>query len=423
MDFIQWFYDYLESFFLDLNINQIAVGYIVDVIIFLCAILLSILAYFVIKILVLGITKLFTRKSKKTWAKEIITSAFFLKLFKILPAFIIYKYLTAYMISIKIFVDLVLLIYITFVGLSALFLLIDLINSFYNRYYKQAKTKPIKGILSIVKLIVFFVVLIIVIARIIGQSPTYLLTGLGALSAVLLLIFKDSLLGFVAGFQMSANDLVGIGDWIEMPKYNADGFVIDISLSFVKVRNFDQTIVTIPAYALVSESFINWRGMFNQGGRRIKRSISIDASSVRFYSKEELERLKKVELISKYVTEKQKEINLDNKKRGINKRVPINGRAMTNLGTFRVYLLEYLKNNPNIRQDMLLTVRQLQTENKGVPLEIYAFSKKTVFAEYEVVLADIFDHIYASIDYFGLKIFQEPSGHDLLKLKKSVKKD
>ncbi len=242
-----------------------------------------------------------------------------------------------------------------------------------------------------------------------------MLTGLGAMAAVLMLVFKDTILGFVASIQLSANQMVNVGDWISMPKYNADGDVIDISLNTVKVQNWDKTIATIPTYALVSESFNNWRGMEESGGRRIKRSINIDMSSVTFLNASQIEKFRKYYLLKDYITQKEKEIAAYNNSLEMEEGEVTNGQKMTNLGTFRKYLEEYLQNLPEINKEMTFLVRQLQTSDKGLPLEIYVFSKEQAWAKYEGIQADIFDHVLAILPEFDLRVFQNPTGSDFQK--------
>jgi len=276
-----------------------------------------------------------------------------------------------------------------------------------------ASTRSIKGYIQLAMILIYFIAGIFVIGIIFDKSPLYLLGGLSAIAAVLLIVFKDTILGLVASIQLSANKMLKPGDWIEMPKFGADGTVIDISLNTVKVQNGDKTITTIPTYSLVSESFLNWAGVDEAGGRRIKRSINIDMKSVRFCDTQMLEQFSKIELIKGYVVEKQAEINEHNEKNGVKNDVVINGRRQTNLGIFRKYLEEYLKNNPFINTEMTLVVRHLQPKESGLPIEIYVFSKQKQLYDYEAVQADIFDHILAAIPEFGLKVFQAPSGADI----------
>jgi miniconductance mechanosensitive channel len=279
-----------------------------------------------------------------------------------------------------------------------------------------SKSKPIKGYLQVFKIVLFIIGGIFVVSMLIGRSPVYLLGGLGAFSAVLLLIFRDPILGLVGGIQMSVNDMVRPGDWIVMEKSGADGMVTDISLTTVKVQNWDKTITTIPTYSLVSESFVNWRGMEESGGRRIKRSINIDMNSVKFASPEQLEKLKKIHLVTQYLNDKEKELALYNETNKIDDEVLVNGRRQTNLGVFRAYISAYLKSNPNISQEMTFLVRQLQPGASGIPIEIYVFSKVQAWALYEGIQSDIFDHLLATVPEFGLQVFQNPSGADFRKL-------
>ena len=259
-------------------------------------------------------------------------------------------------------------------------------------------------------ILVYFIAGIFIIGIIFDKSPLYLLGGLSAIAAVLLLVFKDTILGLVASIQLSANKMLKPGDWIEMPKHNANGTVIDISLNTVKVQNFDKTISTIPTYSLVADSFLNWSGMEESEGRRIKRSINIDMKSVQFCDEEMLERFKKLHLIQSYISDRQKEITDHNKKLGIEDESYPNGRRQTNLGIFRKYLEEYLKNNPHTNNNMTLLVRHLQPTETGLPVEIYMFSKNKDWVDYEGIQADIFDHILAIIPEFKLRVFQGSFG-------------
>jgi miniconductance mechanosensitive channel len=276
-----------------------------------------------------------------------------------------------------------------------------------------ASSRSIKGYIQLVMILVYFVATIFIIAFIFKKSPLGLMTGLTAFAAVLLLVFKDPILGLVASIQLSANNMLKPGDWIEVPKHNANGTVVDISLTTVKVQNGDKTISTIPTYSLVTDSFLNWSGMEESDGRRIKRFINIDMKSVRFCDDQMLEKFQNFRLIRSYVTEKQNEINEHNKKLGVvDDHIP-NGRRQTNLGIFRKYLELYLKNNPYINNDMTFLVRYLQPTESGLPIEIYVFSKEKQLNEYESIQADIFDHILAIIPKFELRVFQAPSGSDI----------
>lgn len=271
---------------------------------------------------------------------------------------------------------------------------------------------PVKGYLQLLKLVIVVVGFIVVVAILINRSPLILLSGLGAASALMLLIFKDTLLGFVASVQIGSNDMLRIGDWIEMPSANADGEVMDISLHTVKVRNWDGTISTIPTWKLITESFKNWRGMFDSGGRRIKRSLFINASTVHFLSEEEVDSLSEIRLLEDYLSKKEDEVEKWNLALGEKGRIAANQRRLTNLGTFRAYTEAYLKAHPDIHHGMTCMVRQMATEGDGIPLELYCFTASTAWGVYEGVQSDIFDHLFAILPTFGLGLYQRPAGAD-----------
>lgn len=277
---------------------------------------------------------------------------------------------------------------------------------------QYAATRPIKGYIQLVKIFIYSMAVILIIASLFKKDPWDLIIGLGTMAAVLLLIFRDTILGFVASIQLSANKMVNLGDWITVPKHNADGTVIDITLNTVKVQNWDKTISTIPTYAMVSESFSNWRGMEESGGRRIKRSILIDVNTIKFCDVAMLTRFEKFDLIRDYVKEKERELKEYNKQRKLSDDDYISGRHQTNVGIFRKYLEVYLKQHPKVHQNMTFLVRQLQPGGKGLPIEIYVFSKEQEWAKYEAIQADIFDHIFAVVPEFELRVFQELSGVD-----------
>jgi len=273
--------------------------------------------------------------------------------------------------------------------------------------------KPVSSYFQLIKIILYIAAGILIISVLINKSPVYLLSALGAMTALGMLVFKDTILGFVASVQISANDMVRIGDWVEMPKFNADGDVIAINLNTVKVQNWDKTITTIPTYYFITDSFKNWRGMKETGGRRIKRSIYINASTVKYINEEDRLRYEKLYLLKDYLVTRQKEIDAYNKKRKVDTSVLVNERRMTNIGVFRHYIENYLKDNKAIRKDMALMVRQMAMEDRGIPIEIYCFTTTTVWAEYEEIQSDIFDHLMAAVSYFDLEVFQQPSGSDL----------
>ncbi len=277
----------------------------------------------------------------------------------------------------------------------------------------RAREQPIKSYVQVVAILMWLLVGILVVARLLDKDPSGLITGLGALTAVLLLVFKDSILGFVASLHLAANDMVRRGDWIEMPKYGADGDVIDVSLATVKVRNWDKTITTIPTYALMADSFKNWRGMSEAGGRRIKRALRIDLHTIRFLEPEDVERLSRIQILKPYLEARLAEVERWNQEHGADPASPVNGRRLTNIGTFRAYCLAWLRTHPLVHEGMTLLVRQLPPDAQGLPLEIYVFSRETRWVPYEAFQADLFDHLLAALPEFGLRVHQIPSGADL----------
>ncbi len=278
------------------------------------------------------------------------------------------------------------------------------------------KDRPIKGYIQVIKIVVWTWGIILLIGVLTSKDPWAIIGGLGALTAVVILVFRDTILSFVASIQISSYDLVKVGDWIEVPKYGADGDVIDLSLNVVKIQNWDKTISVIPTYKLLDETFKNWRGMVETGGRRIKRAIYIDQNSVRFVDKKLLEKFEKIDLLKDYIVRKKNEIEEDNRKHNVNPEVPVNGRRMTNIGTFREYLKAYLKNRNDVNKELTFLVRQLQPGPNGLPIEIYVFANTTEWDKYEEIQADIFDHILAVVPEFELRIFQNPTGGDFKEL-------
>ncbi|WP_391204537.1 mechanosensitive ion channel family protein [Psychrobacillus sp. L4] len=372
--------------------------------------LICIIANFFTRQVIIRFITHIIRKNKFKWNSILLERKVFRKLSHFVPAIIIYYFASTFPAYQKVIEPLA-LTYIMIVALNVINRLLSVINEIYQSY-EISKTKPIKGYIQVAKIVVIIVGTILVIANLMGESPILLLSGIGALSAVFMLVFKDSLLGLVAGVQLSATDMVRMGDWISMPKYGADGDVIDISLNTVMVRNFDYTVTMIPSYALISDSFINWRGMQESGGRRIKRALYIDATSITFCTQDMIEHFKHIHFLSDYIVSREHEIEEYNFKNKINLSNLVNGRALTNIGVFRAYINEYLQHHPGIHKEMTLMVRQLASGENGLPLEIYAFANSTKWAVYETVQADIFDHLFAIAEEFGLRIFQNPTGSD-----------
>jgi len=277
----------------------------------------------------------------------------------------------------------------------------------------RAQTRSIKGYIQIGKLVLMAICTVLVLSILIDRSPLWMISGLGALSAVLLLVFKDTLLSLVASTQLTSNDMLRIGDWIEMPQANADGFVKDIALHTVKVQNWDNTVTTVPTYKLFSESYRNYRHMFESGGRRIKRTLRVDAASVRFLTEEEAQQLMRFRLLHDYLQAKTHDIAHANQTMGELASVPANRRRLTNIGTLRAYALAYLKQNPEIRQDMAMMVRMMEPTSEGIPIEVYCFTAVTAWVEYERIQGDVFDHLLAIMPELGLRLYQQPSGADI----------
>jgi len=292
-----------------------------------------------------------------------------------------------------------------------IWLLSSIVNAFADtlRSRPSMADKPLESYVQVVKIILYAIGFIILFSILTGQKPGVILGGLGAASAILMLIFKDTILGFVASMQVTANDMVRIGDWITMPRYGADGDVIQITLTTVKIRNFDKTITTIPPYSLVSDSFQNWRGMVDAGGRRVKRSIFVKQSSIRFLSDEEVKELQKVQAVTRYITTRSQEIDTYNQSVSADKSLALNGRNLTNMGLFREYIKNWLSQHPDVHKELMLMVRQLQPTSKGLPLELYFFTATTEWERYEDITSDVFDHVTAAATFFELELFEDIS--------------
>lgn len=404
-----------------MGLNSVFAGYLSYGIMVLGITVLCVIANFITKKILLNIVSHFINKNNIQWNLILMERKIFHKCSQVVPAVIIYYFSYTFP-SYQHLIEKGAVSYMIIMGLLVMDALLDAVNDIY-RTYEISKIKPIRGYIQVVKIVLTIIGGILVIASLIGESPIILLSGIGAISAVLMLVFKDSILGLVAGVQLTANDMVRVGDWIEMPKYGADGDVIDISLNTVKIQNFDKTITTIPTYTLISDSFKNWRGMQRSGGRRIKRSIFIDTSSICFCTDEMIERFKNIHYLTEYILDKEREIQNHNKVNQINTSNKVNGRALTNIGVFRIYIDQYLKNHHHIHQEMTCLVRQLASGETGMPLEIYAFTNKTDWRVYEMVQSDIFDHIFAIAPEFGLRVFQNPTGHDMKSLSAASQSD
>jgi len=384
-------------------------------------ILILLLAYgsfWITKRYMVHVIEIVFQRSKNTWDDALVKHGFVRRLSLLMPIIVVYMsadlMLPGQAMTSELFKRLA-MVFFVFAGVWMLDAILLAVREIYNKS-DVSFGRPIRGYLDGIKIIAYVMAGIFIVSILTGKSPWGILSILGGFTVVLMLVFKDTILGFVASIQLSGHDMVMVGDWIEMPKYGADGDVIDVTIHTVKVRNWDKTITTIPTYSLVSDAFKNWRGMSESGGRRIKRALHIDIRSIKFCTDEMLERFRKFDLIKNYIKEKQEEIARYNQKHVTQPELLINGRRQTNIGVFRAYIiayLSYLRNHPKIHQSMTFLVRHLEPTQYGLPVQIYVFSNDQVWANYEAIQADIFDHLLAAIPEFDLRVFQNPSGYDL----------
>lgn len=382
-------------------------------------VLIALASHFVFKRIVLRLVRRIVSHSQTNWDDALLRSRTFDWLAHLAPGVVVHLLAPVALAEWPSAVNVVrqaAVVYMILAGMLAINALLDGAMNIY-RQYDVSRRVHIRSFVQLIKLVLFIVAGILVLSLLVGRSPIVFFSGLGAMTAVLLLIFKDTILGLVAGVQLSANDMVRQGDWISMPKYNADGDVLDVTLTTVKVQNWDKTITTIPTYALISDAFTNWRGMTESGGRRIKRSVAIDMSTIRICDDEMIGRFRKFAYIEEYIERKQREVAEWNREHGLaDDEYLINGRRLTNVGTFRAYVEQYLRNHPDTHKEMTLIVRQLAPNEHGLPIEIYVFSANQKWAAYEGIQADIFDHIIAVVPEFGLRVFQSPAGSDIAAL-------
>jgi miniconductance mechanosensitive channel len=405
----------LNNLFFDLLIDLKIPEFYAEILnIFLVSILILfsvIVINFISKKIIINFLEKLSKRSKTDFDNFLIANNIQIYLARLVPVFYIYWIIPFWLENFQtvlVYALLVLKIYF-------IFLLVSIIRNFLNatkdffRTFDSLKGKPIESFVQVAMLLVWFTAIVLIFSIITGTQVSTFLTAMGALSAVIMLIFKDTILGFVASIQLSSNDLIRIGDWVTMKKFGADGDVIEINLNSVKIQNFDKTITTIPTYKLISDSFTNWRGMSDSDGRRIKRALLIKGSSIRFIKKEEVSKLKNIKLLSKYIAETETEIENHNFKLEVPLDDAINGRNLTNIGLFRKYIEEYLIANKLINNEMTVMCRQLSPTSQGVPLEIYAFISDKEWKSYENIVADIFDHLLASLKTFDLELFELPS--------------
>jgi len=383
---------------------------------FIVILFIGAILYYIVKYIIIRVIKKIASRTTSIWDDVLLEKKVFNRMAFLIPGILVYQSAPS---ALAEFTQGTVLLVLKLTNIYIILIFLLIINSFFNAVYEvyqkseYAVYHPIKGYIQVGKIIVFIVCILLILSYLFNQSPIFMLGGLGAFSAVLLLIFKDPILGFVGGIQLSANDMVRHGDWISMPKFGADGTVQEISLTTVKVQNFDNTITTIPTYSLVSDSFQNFRGMKESGVRRIKRSISIDMSSVRFCTADMLEKFRKISILKEYIDTTQQELERYNQENNIDNSIPVNGRRQTNIGVFRAYLESYLMQHPLVNNESDQLVRQLQPTSLGIPIEIYAFIQETEFLKFEKIQSDIFDHILAIVPEFELRLFQSPTGEDL----------
>lgn len=373
--------------------------------------IVSVVIYRFFKLVLVKVMETIARKTKTKFDDLLISNKTVQYIAYLIPLLFIYKTVPILLQSYDYWES----IFGKLVGIYIILLVLWIVRTIFNALRDHLKSipkfsdKPIDSYVQVIMIVLWMMGITVIFSEVFEIKIEKLLTTLGAISAIILLIFRDTILGLVASIQVSVNDMVRIGDWITMDKFGADGDVIEINLSTVKVRNFDYTTTTIPTYSLISESFKNWRGMQKSEGRRMKRHLLIKSSSVLFIDNEKLEDLKKIQILTQYIEEKKKEIDAFNLQNDRDKALSLNGRNLTNLGLFRKYIVKYLENQPGLNKKMHLVCRQLQPTSEGIPLEIYAFSKDKKWENYEYLIADIFDHIIAAVPYFGLEIFELPS--------------
>jgi miniconductance mechanosensitive channel len=382
---------------------------------FLFVIILSAILYYIAKWIIGSVLKHIAQRTVNVWDDILFEYKVFHRMAFLIPGLLIRvlapETLGEFGIKTVHVVQSIASIYIIWIFMYVILTFFKALHAIYVTL-EVSKYRPIKPYLQVAAIIVYIIGGILILAYVMDEKPVTFLAGLGAASAILMFVFKDAILGLIGGIQLSANDMVRPGDWISMPKYGADGTILEITLTTVKIKNGDMTITTVPTYALVSDSFQNYRGMTESDGRRIKRSILINMNSVRFCSLEMIEKFSKIQLISEYIANKEAEHKTYNEQENVNDAITINSRQQTNLGVFMAYLRAYLQSNPNLNPDMDMVVRQLQPTETGIPIEIYAFSKIKVWKDYEAIQADLFDHILAVIPEFDLQVFQRPSGTD-----------
>lgn len=412
--FVAWWNDLLSGWGMSGN----AIVYMRSLLLFVLAVILSGILWWLTRKILIGILHQLADKSKTKWDDYLVSTRFFSAVAHLVPFLFLDMMIEIVFYDFPNFSRLLLRLTDIVIIIISLYAVLRFLNALRNILMEKPrlKDKPIESYVQLVKIVIICLVIILIISIAFQVNPIVILTSMGAMTAILVLVFKDTILGFVGSIQLAANDMIRIGDWVTMEKYGADGDVVEINLATVKIQNFDKTITTIPTYSFISDSFKNWRGMLDSDGRRIMRAINIKIQSVKYCSPELLNKIGEIELIRSYVDEKEKEIEEFNQSHKINKSVLLNGRNQTNIGIFRFYIKKYLESRSEINQDMTLMVRQLEPTEKGVPIQLYAFTKTQEWDKYEAVLADVFDHLLAAVKYFELEIFEAPAGSDMRNL-------
>jgi miniconductance mechanosensitive channel len=410
--------DWLTDWLIGLGVEETSTMYLKLVILLFILFIISYVTNLIVKKILIRSIRLVIKKTKTVWDDALVENKVFISLSHIAPAIVIYLTTPYIFEDFAGAIPYILRLVNAYISTVLIIVIINFLNTlkYYSKNTKLFKDNPLDSYFQLVKIAIYIIGGIIILSFLLNKSPLYFFSALGAMTVVLLLIFKDTIMGFVASIQLSANDMIRIGDWVSMPKYGADGDVIEMNLTTIKIQNWDKTVTTIPTYAFISESFKNWRGMSESGGRRIKRSLNIKISSIKFCTLEMLERFKKFQLIKDYIEEKSNKIEEYNKENKIDKSYLINGRHLTNIGIFRVYAEAYVKNNPDINLNMTCMVRQLLPTEKGLPIEIYTFSNRQEWVTYEGIMSDMFDHLIAAVPEFELEVFQNPTGTDFRKL-------
>ncbi|MFM9989540.1 mechanosensitive ion channel family protein [Flavobacterium sp.] len=411
LKFTEKLFGWCDKLLIKLGFNETIASYLGLFINLIILFVISYILYMIFRFILVTIMAIVAKKTKTKFDDLLVSNQTAKYISHLIPLIYIYKSVPIILEDFNSWES----IFGKLVGIYIILLVLWIIRTVFNALRDHLKTiptysdKPIDSYIQVIMIILWMIGFTAILSKLFEIEIRDLLTTFGAISAIILLIFRDTILGFVASIQVSVNDMVRIGDWITMDKFGADGDVIEINLATVKVRNFDNTTTTIPTYSLISDSFRNWRGMLNADGRRIKRHILIKSSSIRFIKEEELEDFKKIQLIKTYIEKKQADINKYNSQYNVDKTLSVNGRNLTNFGLFRKYLTNYLENYPSLNKDMILLCRHLQPTAQGIPLEIYAFTSDKRFENYEYIMSDIFDHILASVVYFDLQIFEMPS--------------